>query len=195
MLKGPFASHALGRKGAARLAGLAVSLTALTAQASTFYVSTSGNDTNPGTSASPWRTIQHAANTAAAGDTVYIRGGTYKESVTINVSGSASGGYITFQSYSGETAIVDGTGLSVPGEAGLINIVDHSYIKIVGLEIGADDYVTKPFVPRELVARVKAILRRVKAAPAPADNPSHGWFEQSYSGTAFGGASSDWSDQ
>ncbi len=38
--------------------------------------------------------------------------------------------------------------------------------KIVGLELGADDYVTKPFNPRELVARVRAVLRRSSAAPA-----------------------------
>jgi len=40
--------------------------------------------------------------------------------------------------------------------------------KVVGLEVGADDYVTKPFDLRELVARVKAVLRRLSAAEAPA---------------------------
>ena len=40
--------------------------------------------------------------------------------------------------------------------------------KVVGLELGADDYVTKPFNPRELVARIKAVLRRAQAAAAPA---------------------------
>lgn len=39
--------------------------------------------------------------------------------------------------------------------------------RIVGLEIGADDYVTKPFSPRELVARIRAVLRRLQAATAP----------------------------
>ncbi len=42
--------------------------------------------------------------------------------------------------------------------------------RIVGLEIGADDYLPKPFNPRELVARINAILRRVRAA-APAASP------------------------
>ncbi|MEA3339405.1 MAG: response regulator transcription factor [Chloroflexota bacterium] len=39
--------------------------------------------------------------------------------------------------------------------------------RIVGLELGADDYVTKPFSPREVVARVRAVLRRAQPQPAP----------------------------
>ena len=105
-----------------------------TAQASTYYVATNGNNANAGTSASPWKTIQYAADHVRAGDTVYIRGGAYKESVNISVSGSA-GNFITFQSAPGETAVVDGTGLTVQGQRGLININDKSYIRIVGLEI------------------------------------------------------------
>lgn len=45
---------------------------------------------------------------------------------------------------------------------------DEDVDKIVGLEMGADDYMTKPFNPRELVARVKAVLRR-----AESDTPTH----------------------
>jgi DNA-binding response OmpR family regulator len=41
--------------------------------------------------------------------------------------------------------------------------------RIVGLELGADDYVVKPFSPRELMLRIKAILRRVKAEESPKD--------------------------
>ena len=41
----------------------------------------------------------------------------------------------------------------------------EDYDKIVGLELGADDYVTKPFNPHELVARVRAVLRRAQAEP------------------------------
>jgi len=42
---------------------------------------------------------------------------------------------------------------------------DEELDKILGLELGADDYVSKPFSPRELVARVKAVLRRVASKP------------------------------
>lgn len=41
--------------------------------------------------------------------------------------------------------------------------------RIVGLEIGADDYVTKPFNPRELLARIRAVLRRTQTVPKPRD--------------------------
>ncbi|MFQ9514292.1 MAG: response regulator [Eubacterium sp.] len=44
--------------------------------------------------------------------------------------------------------------------------------KVLGLELGADDYMIKPFDSKELVARVKAVLRRYTSAPAPASAPS-----------------------
>jgi len=46
---------------------------------------------------------------------------------------------------------------------------DDEIDRVLGLELGADDYVTKPFAPRELAARVKAILRRTEGAPRDAD--------------------------
>jgi two-component system OmpR family response regulator len=54
---------------------------------------------------------------------------------------------------------------------------DDEIDRVVGLELGGDDYVTKPFSPRELVARVKAVLRRrdgaVVGAPAAEEPPAH----------------------
>src|SRR3954449_9949904 len=49
--------------------------------------------------------------------------------------------------------------------------------RIVGLELGADDYVTKPFSPRELTTRVKTVLRRAHASGPPRDRLSVGPLE------------------
>lgn len=43
--------------------------------------------------------------------------------------------------------------------------------RVVGLEVGADDYMPKPFSPRELLARLRALLRRARPPPAPDDPP------------------------
>ncbi|MDJ0763911.1 MAG: response regulator transcription factor [Myxococcota bacterium] len=53
--------------------------------------------------------------------------------------------------------------------------VDEELDRVIGLELGADDYVTKPFSPRELTARVKSVLRRTQvAAPPEAKVLNHG---------------------
>jgi hypothetical protein len=103
-----------------------------TVTAATYYVSPSGDDSNPGTIDQPWQTIQHAADTVTAGNTVYIRRGTYNEHVRTMHDGNPTDGYIIFAAYPGETPIIDGTGVT---EANNGVIVDQSYIKLIGLEI------------------------------------------------------------
>ena len=98
----------------------------------TYYVAPTGNDSHSGTIDKPWRTIQHAAETLVAGETVLIRNGTYNEQVSTMRDGDATDGYIVFSAYPGETPIIDGTGVTT-GNNGFW--VEHSYIKLFGLEI------------------------------------------------------------
>ncbi len=112
-----------------------------------YYVSTSGSNSNPGTLAAPWLTIQKAANSATAGSTVYVRGGTYGEHVTINVSGT-SGSPITFQSYPGEQAVIDGTGIALSaGDNPLVDLNGRSYIVFKGFELRNNKTSTVNVVP------------------------------------------------
>ena len=104
-------------------------------------MSTTGNDSNPGTFAAPWLTIQHAANTVTAGATVNVLGGVYNGYVSFPKSGTASEP-ITFQSYPVvvesivQPAVIDGTGLTVSGTQGLITISGaRNYITVKGFEI------------------------------------------------------------
>src|SRR2546421_92574 len=96
-----------------------------------------GNDNNYGPKSATWRTIQHAANSVHAGDTVHVMGGVYNESVTIPGSGNATTGYITFESVPDQTAILDRTGINVAKgqQFGLFTLRTNSYIVIKGFEI------------------------------------------------------------
>lgn len=102
---------------------------------SSFYVSTTGDDSNLGTQTAPWRTVQHAADTVRAGSTVNLRGGIYKELVTIKASGNATDGFITFRSYPGETAVLDADHFVPTVRSAVLTIHNKSYVRIEGLEI------------------------------------------------------------
>jgi hypothetical protein len=97
---------------------------------SEFYVSTAGNDANPGTQSSPWRTIQKAMNSATPGSTVNIKAGTYGERLVMNVSGTA-GNYITFQPFGF-------TGLASDGTPGGASIAFNGYKTCVGDQVILD---------------------------------------------------------
>jgi nitrous oxidase accessory protein NosD len=102
--------------------------------ASEFHVTTTGDDDDTGGTLDPWQTIQHAASTATAGDTVIVHGGTYSEAVVFANDGTAQQP-ITFRAATGETVIVDGAGITLPGWGGLLTISERQHIVIDGLQV------------------------------------------------------------
>jgi len=101
-----------------------------------YYVALDGDDSNPGTLDDPWRTIQKAADTITAGETVLVRGGVYEEFVSITSSGSESEGYLIFQAYPGELPVIDGSSLDIEnGQSALVQINSANYIVFDGFEV------------------------------------------------------------
>ncbi len=107
------------------------------APAATYYVDRSqpqASDFNSGTEAVPWKTIQHAANTVVAGDTVYVKAGTYAERVTVSHSG-APGREIVLAAYPGDTVTIDGRGIEVPEYSGLLEVRGLSDVRVKGFHV------------------------------------------------------------
>ena len=129
-----------------------------------YYVSTSGNDNNPGTYSHPWKSLQKAADVLVAGETVLIRGGTYNERIIPRNSGSSEN-YITYAAYPNEKVILDGTSIQFSySEEGLIHIQNKHYIKIQDLTIqNSNDmgvYILGTYNPRVLASNI--ILSNLK---------------------------------
>ena len=115
--------------------------------AADYYVSTSGVDTQPGTLALPWRTIQKAADTLQPGDTVYVRGGTYART-TLNVSGMGADRRVTFAAYPGETPVIDATGVTPPaGDTALFLIQSKKWVTFRGFELRNYQTANRNLVP------------------------------------------------
>src|SRR4051812_5714365 len=77
-------------------------------KAATIYVSSAGDDANPGSLALPFKTINKAAQLAEPGDTVTVRAGIYRERVS-PAKGGTEAKRITYQSYPGEIVIIKGS--------------------------------------------------------------------------------------
>ena len=127
----------------ASLIVLTTLLAARSAQATDYYVATTGSDSNPGTMASPFATLQKGVNTAVAGDTVYIRGGTYSittpattgAGINFTKSGTATSP-INFFAYQAEVPVFDFTNMVI-STTGYTHgfVINASYLHFKGLEI------------------------------------------------------------
>ena len=118
------------------LVGLGV-FAARGALATEYYVAPTGSDSNPGTQASPWGTVQKAASTAAAGDTVWLRGGTYSPSagITFSKSGTSDTNRINYFAYQGEVPKIDFSNMAVSSSGYSMGItVSGSWLHFKGFE-------------------------------------------------------------
>ncbi|MFA5189998.1 MAG: right-handed parallel beta-helix repeat-containing protein [Verrucomicrobiia bacterium] len=104
------------------------------ASAAEYCVDPKGDDANTGTESQPWKTLQKAADTLVAGDTVHIKAGTYHERVIPKNSGSP-GKRITYAAFPGHEVTVDGQGIAFGWGSGLFHIKDKSGITVSGLRI------------------------------------------------------------
>ena len=116
-----------------------VSLAGGRASAAEYYVSPTGSDSNPGTQASPFATLQKANNSAAAGDTIWMRAGTYSitSQLTLSKSGTSDTNRTKIWAYAGEVPILDisNYGAASSGSDVPAVLVTGSWMHLKGLEI------------------------------------------------------------
>jgi hypothetical protein len=89
---------------------LLISLFSVASGAQNIYVAAKGNDSSDGSLETPYHTIQKAANMAQPGDTVWIRSGTYRESISPSTDGTLAQA-IVFSAYPGEEVVISGCDL------------------------------------------------------------------------------------
>jgi len=102
--------------------------------AATYYVAANGNNGNPCSLAQPCATIIKGASLLVAGDMLYIRGGTYNETVEIAKSGTASIP-ITISGYPGETVVVDGQDTIPASDWGTLFRISGNYVVVRDLTV------------------------------------------------------------
>ena len=98
---------ALYEQSQSRVSGIAPEQLESRVLLSTYYVATNGSDSYAGSLSKPFKTIQKAANIAQPGDTVFVRGGTYRETVRPSRSGTGSSP-IAFKAYGSEKVTISG---------------------------------------------------------------------------------------
>jgi hypothetical protein len=108
--------------------------TPVRAAAQTYYVSPGGFDTNDGSSAHPWHTIQHGADQLAPGDTLLINPGTYQESGITITHGGTAGNPVTLKA-NGTGVIIDKSGAINTSRQDALFITYANYVVVDGLTI------------------------------------------------------------